>query len=127
VAKMVRGTVQSSLQAYLCIILTTNHETLRVTMLDREDFEELTPGLNRYWLMQHQIVVYEATTAYRSVVDMWATSVAEVMEHWPINRPYLVIHDFRGDCKNYWFSANGLFHRCYLCYDLGSHFGNAPG
>ena len=71
-------------------------------MLDREDFEELTPGLSRYWLMQHQIVVYEATAAYRSVVDSWMNSVIDVMEHWPVDRPYLVIHDFRG--KNLVFS-----------------------
>jgi hypothetical protein len=61
----------------------------------RENNEELTPGINRYWLANRKIVVHEATAAYREVVDAWVDSVTNVMAEWPHDRPYLALHDFR--------------------------------
>ena len=64
-------------------------------MLEREDQEELTPGLSCYWLLDHRIVVFEALQASRIVVDIWVNSVIREMANWPYDRPYLVLHDFR--------------------------------
>jgi hypothetical protein len=57
--------------------------------------EELTRGLQRYWLFDKQIVVYKATESSRLVVDVWIDSVKDVMRNWSKTEPYLVIHDFR--------------------------------
>jgi hypothetical protein len=64
-------------------------------MLEPEHIEHLTPGLRRYWLMDRQIVVFEAETAYRADIDAWINGVHDVMNHWPADRPYLVLHDLR--------------------------------
>jgi hypothetical protein len=64
-------------------------------MLEPDHSETLTPGLRRYWLMDHQIVVFEAETAYRADIDAWINGVHDVMDHWPADRPYLALHDLR--------------------------------
>src|SRR5690348_14362800 len=70
-------------------------KTGKCDMPENEDFEELTPGLSCYWLMDHRIVVFEALAASRVVVDTWVNSVIREMANWPHDRPYLVLHDFR--------------------------------
>jgi hypothetical protein len=72
---------------------TTN--TLLEVLAQDSPPEELTPGLTRQWLIDEQIVVFKATAATRHVTDTWIGSVKDVMQKWPKNRPYLVIHDFR--------------------------------
>lgn len=65
-------------------------------MLNRENYTELAPGISQYWLMDHQIVVFEATQSTRVVVDAWVNTVMDVMKNWPKDCPYLALHDFRG-------------------------------
>lgn len=57
--------------------------------------EQIVPGLARYWLDDHRIVVFKATQTTRQVVDAWIDTVKLVMAEWPSDHPYLVIHDFR--------------------------------
>jgi hypothetical protein len=64
---------------------------------DSSPVEQITAGLTRQWLFDHQIVVFKPSSVTHPAIDAWIDCVKATMEQWPTNLPYLAIHDMTSD------------------------------
>jgi hypothetical protein len=58
-----------------------------------QSVEQIYPGVTRIWLHKGQIVCYALSTVARVAVDAWMKSTEELIRAWPLEQPYLAIHD----------------------------------
>jgi|GEM_PF-3162354 len=63
--------------------------------IEKENLEHISDSLDRYWLHNQQIVVYEPHDTHRKTVDQWAESVIKLAHRWEPTKPYLEIQDMR--------------------------------
>lgn len=59
-----------------------------------QSVEQIYPGISRFWMHQGQIVCYTVTSISRPAIDAWKASTLELIHAWPLEQPYLSIHDF---------------------------------
>ncbi|MBX3083621.1 MAG: hypothetical protein KF716_18450 [Anaerolineae bacterium] len=64
---------------------------------DATDIEQISPYMTRYWLFDHQIVVFKMTSVSREAVDVWIDTVKATMTAWSSDHPYLAIHDMTSE------------------------------
>lgn len=62
-------------------------------MITSPDVDHLHPKVRREWLHNRHIVIYTVFDVSRTVVDVWAEAVIDLMEKWPPDRAYLAIYD----------------------------------
>jgi hypothetical protein len=71
--------------------------TSAVTAWDKRSsnsVEQIYPGISRFWMDQGRIVCYSVTSITRPAIDAWKASTLEIVHAWPVEQPYLSIHDF---------------------------------
>jgi len=55
--------------------------------------EEVFPGLSCERCSEGQIVIYRVMAVSNAMLEAWAEYVAATLESWPVERPYLALHD----------------------------------
>jgi hypothetical protein len=58
-----------------------------------ESPEHIYAGITRKWLHNGAVLYYAVSTVSRPAIDAWLDSVVEVLKIWPVDQPYLAIHD----------------------------------
>lgn len=59
------------------------------------DREVVAPGVFRHWLHNGGIVVFTLQNVSRETLDAWAKATKECVEQWPVDRPFLNVHNFQ--------------------------------
>jgi len=62
-------------------------------VLPTGDSEEVYPGLFCERHSESQVVVYRVMTVSNAMLEAWAGWVAATLETWPVECPYLALHD----------------------------------
>jgi hypothetical protein len=55
--------------------------------------EQLTAGITREWILDRRIVIYAGINLSRAAIDSWYEAFKADIMAWPVDRPYLVVHD----------------------------------
>jgi len=58
-----------------------------------EQVETMGPGLVCEWYCDRRIIVYRLTSIVRETLNAWVDTVAQRLQTWPKDRPYLALHD----------------------------------
>lgn len=50
-------------------------------------------GLVLEWLYDRQIVCFSVDTLAKATLDLWNLHLVKILKEWPLDRPYLAVHD----------------------------------
>ena len=67
--------------------------TVDETSWPPEQVETVASGLVCEWYFDRRVVVYRITAIVRETLTAWVDTVAQRLQTWPEDRPYLALHD----------------------------------
>jgi hypothetical protein len=59
----------------------------------KEDIQVVAPDITLHWVHDGRIAVFTLRTVARNALALWAEMMFNLMDEWPIERPFLCVQD----------------------------------